>query len=79
MPLATKKESLIGERVDDLSRNDGFNRVADGLGDVLDEGDAVDLGHDVAALGDAGLVDDDGAVDAVLGGHLLAGLLDDHS
>jgi hypothetical protein len=34
----------------------------------------VDLGDHVAALGHAGLVDGDRAVDAVLGRHLLASL-----
>ena len=69
-----KVKSVVGERVDDIAGDDGLNRIANGLGDVFNVGDAVDLGDNVAALSDARLVDSDGAVDAVLGGHLLAGL-----
>jgi len=67
---------LVGQGVDHLSRDNCLHGIADGLGDVLHLGDAVNLGDDVAALGHAGLVNDDRAVDAVLGGHLLAGLLE---
>jgi len=74
--LESEIESLVGQGVDHLSRDNCLHGIADGLGDVLHLGDAVNLGDDVAALGDAGLVDDDRAVDAVLGGHLLAGLSD---
>ena len=67
---------MVGEGIDrgEVSGDDRLDRVADGLWDVLDVRDALDPGDHVAALGHAGLVDGDRAVDAVLGGHLLAGL-----
>ena len=68
---------MVGQRVDgaEVGGNDGLDGVADSLGDLLHNGNAVDLGDDVAALGNGGLVKNDWAVDAVLGGHLLAGLI----
>jgi hypothetical protein len=67
---------VVGEGIDwcQVSGQDGFDGIADGPGDVLDVRDAVHLGDDVAAFGDSGFVNGDRAVDAVLGGHLLASL-----
>lgn len=67
---------MVGQGVDggEVAGNDGLDGVADGLGDLLHDGNAVDLGDDMAALGNSGLVKHDWAVDAVLCGHLLAGL-----
>jgi hypothetical protein len=66
---------MVGQGVDGGNAGDnGLNGVADGLGDLLNNGNAVDLVDDVAALDDGWLVNNNWAVDAVLGGHLLASL-----
>ncbi len=67
---------MVGQGVDggEVAGNDGLDGVADGLGDLLKNGNAVDLGDDMAALGNCGLVKNNWAIDAVLCGHLLAGL-----
>jgi hypothetical protein len=67
---------VVGQGVDggNVGGDDGLDGVADGLGDLLNNGNAVDLVDDVAALDDGWLVNDNRAVDAVLGGHLLASL-----
>jgi len=67
---------VVGQGVDGgkVAGNDGLDGVADGLGDLLQNWNAVDLSDDVAALSNGGLVKNDWAVDAVLGSNLLAGL-----